>query len=144
MSDTWQAPIADSSLDLAVQQLQDSMARPIAELQGLIGRLRAEQESLTDFIVFKNDATTNGAIETTARSLTDKMLLRGLLLVTDPGATAVTLQLGELVIPVQNTTFTLDNLSRVVQPQDRIRVTQAPDGDVFLWLWGSVIPVASL
>lgn len=144
MSDTWQPPYSEGPLDQHVEQIQNSMARPIAELTKLIGELRADADTLTDFLPFRNDTTSNGAIETTARALTDKMKLLGLLLVTPVGTTACTLQIGEILLPVQNTSFCLTNLARQVQPQDRIRVTLTPDGPVTLWLWGTVIPVASV
>jgi len=70
--------------------------------------------------------------------------ITGLLVVTPIGTTSATLQLGDRVFELQNTTTFWTPLSILLAERDERLLTFAPSGAASLYLWGTQVPTTGL
>jgi hypothetical protein len=124
-------------LHVTIANNETSLARLNAHLQSLIPTFIEETANGTALESETSTLKWNAERDTYFRCT-------GLLVSVPDGVTEARLQLGEVIIPLQNTTTLLTPIQRILKSNDArvLSYTTGADngGELFVWLWGDAVP----
>jgi len=119
----------------------DTEGAPFAAEDSLLANLRAERPFDVD--EFYQAKTSGGRATISASAITNVWRMEGFALIVPVTTTACTLTIGDITLPVQNTTFSLTGLRRLRRPGDQLTLQLSGDGPFTWWAWGTQLPTVS-
>lgn len=120
----------------AVEGLNESAHQLACAVQGFDGLARRLQRSIPAWVEEwgASNASDTQVVVTPATHQLERIL--GWLAIVPTGTTSATLTLGEMSVPLQNTQTLMSPVMRLLNHHDVRKLTYAPAGAGFLWLWG--------